>query len=101
VGDNALRVTESMLSLLKAGGVDDQAAAYAADLLSDVRDRHRLRAEPLRQLYSDPEHEMREVGADRRALRRRLARALPTIAALRAQLTSGDGEERFSLGSTS
>jgi tetracycline repressor-like protein len=34
VGDNALRVTESLLSLLKAGGVEDQAAAYAADLVS-------------------------------------------------------------------
>ena len=34
VGDNALRVSESVLSLLKAGGVGDQAAAYAADLLS-------------------------------------------------------------------
>ena len=33
-GDNALRVTESMLSLLKAGGASDQAAAYAADLVS-------------------------------------------------------------------
>ena len=33
-GDNALRVTESMLSLLKAGGASDQAAAYAGDLLS-------------------------------------------------------------------
>src|SRR5512132_1716266 len=34
VGDNALRVTESMLALLKAGGASDQSAAYAADLLS-------------------------------------------------------------------
>jgi AcrR family transcriptional regulator len=34
VGDNALRVVESMLSLLKAGGVDDQGAAYAGDLIS-------------------------------------------------------------------
>ena len=33
VGDNSLRVVESMLSLLKAGGVSDQAAAYAADLI--------------------------------------------------------------------
>src|SRR5512133_3166426 len=29
VGDNAMRVVESMLSLLKAGGVSDQSAAYA------------------------------------------------------------------------
>ena len=34
VGDNALRVVEAMLTLLKAGGASDQAAAYAADLLS-------------------------------------------------------------------
>ena len=48
VGDNSLRVVESMLSLLKAGGVSDQAAAYAADLIAMLHDRDRLRAEPLR-----------------------------------------------------
>src|SRR3954449_6720403 len=34
VGDNALRLIEAMLTLLKAGGASDQAAAYAADLFS-------------------------------------------------------------------
>ena len=39
VGDNSLRVVESMLSLLKAGGVGDQAAAYAADLIGSTSPR--------------------------------------------------------------
>ena len=76
VGDNALRVSESMLSLLKAGGVGDQAAAYAADLLSMYITAIAYEQSLYAQLYTDPEHEQREVGAHRRALRRHLARAL-------------------------
>src|SRR5919201_6636726 len=34
IGDNSLRIAESMVSLLKAGGVSDQATAYAMELLS-------------------------------------------------------------------
>ena len=77
VGDNALRVNESMLSLLKAGGVGDQAAAYAADLLSMYVTATAYEQSLYAQLYSDPEHEQREVAPHRRALRRDLARALP------------------------
>ena len=53
-GDNALRVTESMMSLLRAGGASDQAVAYAGDLIGDVRDGDRLRAEPLRRALRRP-----------------------------------------------
>ena len=77
VGDNSLRVIESMLSLLKAGGVSDQAAAYAADLIWSYTTRDRLRAEPLRRALQRPRARGARGRAHRRALRRPLARALP------------------------
>ena len=98
VGDNALRVSESVLSLLKAGGVGDQAAAYAADLLSMFVTATAYEQSLYAQLYSDPEHEMREVARIAERFATVSPERFPTIAALRTQLTSGDGEERFSLG---
>jgi AcrR family transcriptional regulator len=98
VGDNALRVNESMLSLLKAGGVGDQAAAYAADLLSMYVTATAYEQSLYAQLYSDPEHEQREVVRIAERFATISPERFPTIAALRHQLTTGDGEERFSLG---
>ena len=98
VGDNALRVSESVLSLLKAGGVGDQAAAYAADLLSMYVTAIAYEQSLYAQLYSDPEHEQREVARITQRFAAVSPERFPTIAALRDQLTTGDGEERFSLG---
>ena len=98
VGDNALRVSESVLSLLKAGGVGDQAAAYAADLLSMYVTAIAYEQSLYALLYSDPEHEQREVARIAQRFAAISPERFPTIAALRDQLTTGDGEERFSLG---
>src|SRR5689334_4806381 len=98
VGDNALRVSESVLSLLKAGGVGDQAAAYAADLISMYVTAIAYEQSLYAQLYSDPEHEQREVARIAQRFAAISPERFPTIAALRQQLTTGDGEERFSLG---
>lgn len=98
VGDNALRVSESILSLLKAGGVGDQAAAYAADLLSMYVTAIAYEQSLYAQLYSDPEHERREVDRIAQRFAAISPERFPTIAALRDQLTTGDGEERFTLG---
>jgi AcrR family transcriptional regulator len=98
VGDNALRVSESMLSLLKAGGVGDQAAAYAADLISMYVTAIAYEQSLYAALYNDPEHEAREVARIAARFAAISPERFPTIAALREQLTTGDGEERFSLG---
>lgn len=98
VGDNALRVNESMLSLLKAGDVGDQAAAYAADLVSMYVTAIAYEQSLYAQLYTDPEHEQREVARIAERFAAVSPERFPTIAALREQLTTGDGEERFSLG---
>ena len=97
-GDNALRVTESMLSLLKAGGASDQAAAYAGDLINMYVTAIAHEQALYAQLYADPEYQASEI--------RRLAERFssidparyPTMASLSRELTTGDGEERFRLG---
>jgi len=98
VGDNALRVTESLLSLLKAGGVEDQAAAYAADLFSLYVTANAYEQSLYVQLYADSKHEMREVARIAERFADLSAERYPTIAALGEKLTTGDGDERFALG---
>ncbi len=98
VGENALRTSESLLSLLKAGGVSDQAAAYAADLLSMYVTATAYEQSLYAQLYNDPDHERREVERIAERFASVSPERFPTIFALREELTSGDGEERFALG---
>jgi AcrR family transcriptional regulator len=97
-GDNAMRSVEVMLSLLKAGGASDQAAAYAGDLLSLYVTAIAYEESLYRTLYRDPEHEKREVErlAERFAALDR--ERFPTMAALGPAMTRGDGRERFELG---
>ena len=97
-GDNALRISESMLSLLKAGGASDQAAAYAADLLSLYVTAIPYEESLYRKLYSDPEHEQREVERLAERFGALDEERYPTLAALGPALTRGDGRERFELG---
>jgi AcrR family transcriptional regulator len=97
-GENAMRITESLLSLLKAGGVEDQAAAYAADLLTTYINAIAYENSTYRAIHEDPEHALHEVAqvAERFAA---LSRdRYPTLAALGPKLTYGDGDERFALG---
>jgi AcrR family transcriptional regulator len=97
-GDNAMRGVECMLSLLKAGGASDEAAGYAADLLSLYVTAIAYEESLYRKLYSDPDHEQREV----EQLAERFAaldpERYPTMAAIGPNMTRGDGQERFELG---
>jgi AcrR family transcriptional regulator len=97
-GDNAFRVTESMLSLLKAGGASDQAAAYAADLVSMYATAIAYEQSLYRTLYSEPAQEERDVARLTQRFGEIDAARFPTVAALGPAMTKGDGEERFSLG---
>lgn len=98
VGDNALRVTESMLSLLKAGGVSDQSAAYAADLISMYATAIAYEQSLYAALYDDPGHEAREIERIGERFASLSPERFPTMASLKHEMTRGDGEERFSLG---
>jgi AcrR family transcriptional regulator len=97
-GDNAFRVTESMLSLLKAGGASDQAAAYAADLVSMYATAIAYEQSLYRTLYSEPAQEERDVARLAQRFGEIDAARFPTVAALGPVMIKGDGEERFSLG---
>jgi AcrR family transcriptional regulator len=97
-GDNSLRIAESMLSLLKAGGVEDQSAAYAADLLTTYINAIAFEYSTYRTLHEDPEHEAHEVERIAQRFASLSRERYPTIAALGPLMTYGDGEERFALG---
>ena len=98
VGDNSLRVAESMLSLLKAGGVSDEAAAYAVDLIGSYTSAIAYEQSMYSALYEDPEHEQREVARVGERFAGLSPERYPTMAALAERMTFGDGEERFALG---
>ncbi|HWT94064.1 MAG TPA: TetR/AcrR family transcriptional regulator C-terminal domain-containing protein [Solirubrobacteraceae bacterium] len=98
VGDNVMRITESMLSLLKAGGASDQAAAYAGDILSMY-----VGAIAYEQsLYAQPADDPEAIGAEHERIHRAFVAAdpgrYPTVAALGPAMVRGDGHERFRLG---
>jgi AcrR family transcriptional regulator len=97
-GENALRITESMLSLLKAGGVSDQAAAYAADLISMYATAIAYEQSLYATQYADPDHQEREVQRIAAHFAYLSAEKYPTMTALAPFLTRGDGHERFLLG---
>jgi AcrR family transcriptional regulator len=97
-GENAVRGVESMLSLLKAGGASDEAAGYAADLLSLYVTAIAYEQSLYRKLYSDPDHEAREVERLAERFANLDPERYPTMAAVGPAMTRGDGDERFELG---
>jgi AcrR family transcriptional regulator len=97
-GDNAMRLTESMVALLRAGGVSDEAAAYAVDLISMYLTAIAYEQSLYATLYEDPQYEEREIERLTQRFSALDATRFPNLAALREQMTTGDGEERFSLG---
>jgi hypothetical protein len=97
-GDNALRLTESMMSLLRAGGAADQAVAYAGDILSMYVSAIAYEQSLYAQLYSDPDHEQREIERVMARFTNLPADRYPTMALVGPLMTRGDGPERFHLG---
>jgi AcrR family transcriptional regulator len=97
-GENALRVTESMMSLLRAGGAEDQAIAYAADLISMYATSIAYEQALYQQLYADPNHEESELARVMERFSNIPAERFPTMASVGHLMTRGDGHERFSLG---
>jgi AcrR family transcriptional regulator len=98
VGDNSLRIAESMLSMLRAGGVGDEAAGYAIDLMTTYVNAIAYEQSIYATLYKDPEHTEREVARIAERFSGLSPERYPSIAALAEQMTAGDGDERFALG---
>lgn len=97
-GDHAMQVTESMMSLLRAGGVPDAALAYAPDLVSMYITAIAYEQALYNELYADPAHEQREIERIGERFRTLPADRFPTMASVMALMTHGTGEERFLLG---
>jgi AcrR family transcriptional regulator len=97
-GENTMRVAESIVSLLKAGGVEDQAAAYAVDLIGTYVNAIAYEQSLYASLRGDPEGDLREVENVAERFASLPTERYPTLTALGALMTRGDGQERFALG---
>jgi len=97
-GDNALRVTESVMSLLRAGGASDQAVAYAGDLISMYATAIAYEQSLYAALYADPGHEQRELARVMERFTSLPADRYPTMASVAPLMVRGSGHERFLLG---
>lgn len=98
VREHSLVATERLLRILRAGGVPDQAAAYAVDLLplyitatafeESVRGAQGWTVEEATEWIGQLRQYFAELPPDR----------FPLISSLAGQLTAGDGDERFEFG---
>lgn len=98
MGPHALRVSEQVMTLLRMGGVPDQAVAWAVDVIgmyvSAAAVEDAVTAE-LGRRGRDPQDYYAQV---HRYLAALPADRFPTMVALKAELGTGDGEERFRFG---
>jgi AcrR family transcriptional regulator len=94
-GPNSLRVMESTLSLLRAGGLSDQVVAWAGDLLGLFVPATALE-ESLFRAAGQTEETMKEFVAQYGDYLKSLpVEQFPTTIALADHLVAGAGEERF------
>lgn len=98
MGPKALRLAELMMSMMRVGGVPDQAVAWAVDVIgmyvsatavedAVTADLAREGRDPA-EYYAQVHRYFTTLPADR----------FPTIAALAPMMMEGDGEERFRFG---
>jgi AcrR family transcriptional regulator len=98
LGENALRGSEWMIGLLRAGELPDQVIAYACDLLP----LYVMAIAYEESLYGGEENTPEQVAAYITDMRRYFeslpAQRFPNLVSLAGPLTSGDGDERFEFG---
>jgi AcrR family transcriptional regulator len=96
-GDNVLRVMDAMLGMLRAGGMADQAAAYAGDLMSMYITAIAYEQTLAAKLDESPQADEYLAGVAAR-FQSVSPERYPNLAAVAPLLTRGDGDERFELG---
>jgi AcrR family transcriptional regulator len=100
LGENALRGSEWMIAVMKAGGLPDQVIAYACDLLP----LYAMAVAYEESLYQNEGLSPEEIGAYVESMGRYFASLpasrFPNVVALASSLTAGDseGDERFEFG---
>jgi AcrR family transcriptional regulator len=98
-GPGALAVAESMVALMRAGGMSDQAAGYACDLINLYVQAQALEMALFLERAGNSEEKMYaffEEVHDRFA--QLSPERYPNLSAIRTLITAGDGDERFDLG---
>ena len=98
LGPNALRISEATTAILRAGGVPDQAVAWAVDVVGLYVAANAVEGAvhvANQKAGRDPGEYFAQVNAYMAALP---ADRYPTMAALAPLLTSGGGDERFAFG---
>jgi AcrR family transcriptional regulator len=98
LGDNCVRLTESMMSLLRAGGASDEAIAYSGDLVFMYATSTAYKHSLCRSLYEDRGHERQELSRVAERLTSLPADRYPTVASVGSLMVRGTGRERFLLG---
>jgi AcrR family transcriptional regulator len=96
-GENSLRVAESLLALLLAGGIDPQDAAWACDILPLITTASAVEtATYVERGKTDPLVAESELVQQLTTVFAGLSPArFPNLVALIDELTSGDGDQRF------
>jgi len=94
-GENALRVSDTMIAVMKAGGLSDQVTAWALDILSLYVTAICFETN----VYRDQDKDEAELSEDLTEQFKQLSpEQYPNIAALGPALIAGNGDERFRFG---
>jgi AcrR family transcriptional regulator len=96
-GDNVLRAMDALLGMLRAGGMPDQAAAYAGDLLSMYVTAIAYEQTLYAAMEDSPDAEEYLAGIAAR-FQSVSPERFPNIVAVAPLMTRGDAAERFELG---
>ncbi len=98
LGPNSLRIAETTMAILRAGGVPDQAVAWAVDVVGSFVAATAIETAEhvnLQRAGGDPTEYYGQV---RRYMQALPADRFPVTTALTAELTAGDGDDRFGFG---
>jgi AcrR family transcriptional regulator len=94
-GPNAVRITERLIELMRAGGVDDRSAAWFVDVIFLFVNATAYETD----VYAEAGREQAEVADDvRQAFESLDLASNPNFRSMLPLLTSGDGDERFRFG---
>jgi AcrR family transcriptional regulator len=98
LGPNSLRVAETTMAILRAGGVPDQAVAWAVDVVGTFVAATAIEGAEhanLQRAGGDPAEYYDQV---HRYLKALPVERFPVTTAIAAELAAGDGDDRFSFG---
>lgn len=94
-GERTLLVAENLIGLLRAGGIRDQDAAWAADILPLIGTASAIEADVYRARGDEAETEEELVARLSSAFASLPPERFPNITAIAPLMVSGDGDQRF------